>query len=940
MQTKLSVFCDRLIEAGWLAAVIVAPLFFNFYSHRSFELNKVALIRSIALVMALAWIIRLIEAGPSMSTMRGWRTRFSNPLAVPVLFMAGVYVLTTITSVVPRISFWGAYARPQGTYTTLSYIAIFFLMWHSLRTRQQLERLIFVLLLTSLPVSLYGIMQHYNLDPLPWIATELATRLRSTMGNPIFLSAYLIMVVPLTLRRLLDSLSAVLQGNGKGISTFLLAGCYILFLATQLICILFAQSRGPVLGLAGGVFFFLALLATSGNRKGLTLAVTGVALILILFLIFFNLPNSPFAFLRDVPYLGRLGRIFVTEESPGRMLIWQGAIEMATDDPWRTLLGYGPDSMFVAYNKFYPVGLIDYELGERPDRLHNQSFDALATTGLIGFAAYILLFTSIFYYGLKGLGLIRNRQQRAAFVLLLLIGGSLGALIPRVVEGTWRLSGMGLPLGFVAALTVYLVAQVLFFNDASQKPESSWRHRLLIVFLSALVAHFIEIQSGIAVAATLTYFWIYAALLVIVGYSLREEPRTQAVVAASTARISSRRRGKKRKKRGRTVSRPTAGSWNSTILSYSLLMGMILMTMGFDFINDQFELTAKGFWILVLIAVVWLLGGTIFVAKISEKKASPQSSYGWGSSFMIYGLISLGSFLTFIVSYAATIRPGADINNTIVVYYLFLLLAMIAIAAVLMKGTAARLRFLRRTTWWVYPILSLAVAVLIFTANLSLVRADIYFKKGLALREAERYDESIALYRRALALTPHHDRYYLFVGLDSMAKLETASGGEQRSYWFGESKKAFEKAWEISPLDPDHPANLGTLYLRWAGMASDRAERVKRLERAVEYYQQAAAMSPHHHGLRLQSDVLQIHLLLGDLYTAMGELDQAVAVYEKAGEIDPSDYRSHRGLATVYQRLGQFHEALNEAERARDLAPSEEKGQLDEQIAQLKAQMP
>lgn len=606
MRTKLGVFCDKLIEAGWLAAVVVTPLFFNFYSHRSFELNKVTLLHSIALVMALAWIIRFIETGFSMSSL-DVRQVFGNPLAVPTLVMAGVYILTTITSVVPRVSFWGAYGRPQGTYTTLSYITIFFLVRDSLRTRRQLERLIFVLLLTSFPISLYGIMQHYNLDPLPWV-TGRVTLLRSTMGNPIFLSAYLIMVVPLTLWRLLDSLSALFHSKGKRIFASLLAACYTLLLAAQLICILFTQSRGPVIGLVGGIFFFLVLLAISEHRKGLVLAVIGVTVMLILFLILFNVPDSPLASLRDAPYIGRLGEIFVSAESLTRALIWQGAIEMATDDPWRTLVGYGPDSLFVAYNKFYPAGLIRYELGERPDRLHNQSFDALVMTGLVGFAAYSLLFTSIFYYGLKGLGLIRNRRQRVTFIVLWLIGGSLGALIPRLLEGTWRLAGMGLPLGFVAALTIYLVVQALFFSDAGQKPEGNWRQRLLIALVSALVAHFIEIQSGIAVAATLTYFWIYAALLVIVGYSLRKESPTQAVVAASPAKTSRRRRDRERKKRRRPVSQPTASPWSSTILSSSLLMGLILTTMGFDFINYEFQLTDGGFWLLGLVAVVWLLG--------------------------------------------------------------------------------------------------------------------------------------------------------------------------------------------------------------------------------------------------------------------------------------------------------------------------------------------
>jgi len=31
MQTKLNVLCDRLLEAGWLVALLVEPLFFNVY---------------------------------------------------------------------------------------------------------------------------------------------------------------------------------------------------------------------------------------------------------------------------------------------------------------------------------------------------------------------------------------------------------------------------------------------------------------------------------------------------------------------------------------------------------------------------------------------------------------------------------------------------------------------------------------------------------------------------------------------------------------------------------------------------------------------------------------------------------------------------------------------------------------------------------------------
>ena len=66
MRTRLSLFCDKVIEAGWLAAVIVVPLFFNIYSQRVFEPDKLSLLRSIALVMSAAWLVRVVRVAKSM----------------------------------------------------------------------------------------------------------------------------------------------------------------------------------------------------------------------------------------------------------------------------------------------------------------------------------------------------------------------------------------------------------------------------------------------------------------------------------------------------------------------------------------------------------------------------------------------------------------------------------------------------------------------------------------------------------------------------------------------------------------------------------------------------------------------------------------------------------------------------------------------------------
>ena len=42
MDSRLSRWCDGLLEAGWLVAILAIPLFFNIHSERVFEPDKLA----------------------------------------------------------------------------------------------------------------------------------------------------------------------------------------------------------------------------------------------------------------------------------------------------------------------------------------------------------------------------------------------------------------------------------------------------------------------------------------------------------------------------------------------------------------------------------------------------------------------------------------------------------------------------------------------------------------------------------------------------------------------------------------------------------------------------------------------------------------------------------------------------------------------------------
>lgn len=143
--SKLGVLCERMIEAGWLTVAVITPLFFNMYSRRGFEADKLLLLRAIAGAMAAAWLVGWIEQ--RRATRLPTTAARYNTLTLPALALVVAYLLTTAASIAPRISFFGSYTRLQGTYTTLSYVVVFFLILHRLHTRRQLDRLVLAVIL-------------------------------------------------------------------------------------------------------------------------------------------------------------------------------------------------------------------------------------------------------------------------------------------------------------------------------------------------------------------------------------------------------------------------------------------------------------------------------------------------------------------------------------------------------------------------------------------------------------------------------------------------------------------------------------------------------------------------------------------------------------------------------------------------------------------------
>ena len=159
--------------------------------------------------------------------LREWTSRVSteNPLTIPALLLFAAYVISTLLSLSPTVSFFGSYQRLQGLYTFSSYLVIFFLAASQIRSHADVDRAITLALVASFPVALYGIIQHYFVDPLPWIG-DVTSHVASTLGNSIFIGAFLILVIPLALARLISSSRARRRAACSALAHFPVQCCH------------------------------------------------------------------------------------------------------------------------------------------------------------------------------------------------------------------------------------------------------------------------------------------------------------------------------------------------------------------------------------------------------------------------------------------------------------------------------------------------------------------------------------------------------------------------------------------------------------------------------------------------------------------------------------------------------------------------------------------
>ncbi len=442
--------CDKIIEYSFYALFFLVPLVMTPWNFELFEYNKMMLVYVLIIIITASWLIKMVLAKKFIFK----RTFLDIPLAI---FLAS-QLLSTIFSIDRHTSLWGYYSRFHGgLLSTISYLLLYYAFVANLDKKRVLNS-IYWLLSSAIIVSLYASLEHFghsfsclmfegNFGVGCWVQ-DVQNRVYATMGQPNWLAAWLVALLPLTW-----ALALNLKLKTKNLKLYL----YYLISALFFLTLLYTKSRSALAALAPTYLIFWGLVFWVSKEEIKT------------YLKHFLIISSIFALITLMagswlwgPYLEKVTQrvsvsppVFAsafaqassdrqtsveqptptpiipevvrggTESQIIRNIVWKGAIEIWKHYP---LFGSGVETFAYSYYNFRPV---EHNLVSEWDFLynkaHNEYLNLAACTGTFGLLATLGLMGSFVFWSLKKI--VKRKEKGTRQLLIAFLAGYLSIFI-------------------------------------------------------------------------------------------------------------------------------------------------------------------------------------------------------------------------------------------------------------------------------------------------------------------------------------------------------------------------------------------------------------------------------------------------------------------------------------------------------------------------------
>lgn len=354
----------------------------------------------------------------------------NNKIIWSLCALLSVFFIATIFSVDQYFSLWGSPYRGGGFITYGFYFILAILSFIILKSSDWKKAWI-----TSISagffVCIIALIQYYGL--LNNIFISEASRPSSTVGNPIFLGIYLLLLF-------FPTLSFAIKEKSKYIKIFYTFSLFI-FLYT----ILITGSRAAYLGILVGIIYFLLIYPQ--KIKAVKISLIIFLFITISLVAYANISPKIPAFIQGNRVTNNIiNRLSISQAfGDERYKAWQTVIKEIQDKP---VFGWGPENLAVGFDKNYNPNITPSPWW---DKAHNIFLDIGAQAGILGIIAYLCLYIILFWQ-------LQKSKNKIEYENKIIINGLQATLIGYLVANFFSFDSFPtyLLFFFIIGYTLYL----------------------------------------------------------------------------------------------------------------------------------------------------------------------------------------------------------------------------------------------------------------------------------------------------------------------------------------------------------------------------------------------------------------------------------------------------------------------------------------------------
>lgn len=761
-----------------------------------------------------------------------------------------------------------------------------------------------------------------------------STNLSATLGNLIFMSTYIGLVLPITVTALISQFLP--RTRPSPVVRSLLTVVYGAVVIIQLMNLLLAENRASLIGSGValgfiGLMMIIVLKQRFSNWGAVWVRAVGMPLTgILLFSLIYSYHHG------IVPKLA----ISFDPIAPVRKLVWDGSIQLMLPhrplgipgdaeavvdrvNPIRPLVGYGPEMMSNAFAFSYPPELAQVETrGATVDRNHNETMDVWLNSGLLGVIAFYSWLICLIQTACTHLRFLPHPQTRGWWLTACLIGGALsGMLIAWGLDDEGNrftlLLSLGLPYGLLGGLAGYLIGHSLSQTNRPQ-PDSDrppWVDVRFVGLFAGFISYWVIAHFQFSIVSTYLYAWVYAGMLGALGQL------TLATPDGTTATTRTEQR--------------------AAVVGHSYIVTLIIVICVFDFITPQFSFDwhdSGAMSLAWMFLVSWGLGLLLLLTRWPISGDTPRRWWRLFKSGIIYTSLVMGIGWLYRIGHQAFFGQFISVYNATDALYaanilvvamglfyslVFMLMALFVVG--LSSQSTGRFKLTSASTG-LYITLLIASGTVIWFHNINAIRADIYLKEGERYRGQKYWDQAVLLHETATNLQPFEEFYHLMLALNYQLMAHDSHLTPQQLADAKHNGEAVAlRARHLNPYNPDNTGNMGRYYFTLSQIDTAESSRQKHWQQARLYFEKAIHLAPTnmiYHNLLAQTWYMKEHYneaiarlnialtidptykptwtLLGDSYAAQGLVDEALAAHTQG--MQPSSSLDADGIHSFADR--------------------------------------